>query len=112
MTVPLPLIEPETVTLPVLLSRRAALLLIVLLPARLPPLVTASVPAEILKRPEYVFVPARIVVPLPSWLTDPLDPEIAAEIVVLSAWLKFRVALPLPKVTPDTVSVTFVSADP
>ena len=47
---PVPLIVPETVTLPALLKRRAALLLIVLLVPRPPPVPTARVPLVILMR--------------------------------------------------------------
>ena len=42
------------------------------------------------------MLPVRIVVPLPSWLTEPL-PEMAALIVVLLLWLKLIVPVPAPK---------------
>ena len=40
---------------------------------------------------------------------EPLEPEITAEIVAEPAWLKFRVAEPLPNAMVETLSVTLES---
>ena len=58
--------------------------------------------------PVKVLLPVRMVVPLPFWLTVPLDPWMAATVVV-SAWLKFSEALPEPREIEEAFRATPVS---
>jgi len=58
-----------------------------------------------------VLFPLSVVVPAPSWFTAPV-PEMAAEIVVASRWLKLIAPVPAPKATAGAEMLPPVSLAP
>ena len=107
---PVPEITPPKVLVPALLKTRAPPFWMEVLPREAvpTPLPTWRVPLVIAVVPVKVLLPVRMVVPLPFWLTVPLDPWMAATVVV-SAWLKFSEALPEPREIEEAFRATPVS---
>ena len=58
------------------------------------------------------FTPVRTVVPPPSWLIEPLDPWMEAEIVEALLWLKLRVPVPTPSKIVEAEMVPPASLNP